>query len=484
MTARRLVLLAGLAGLVPAPAGAQDARAEFAHLRDGAIALLREGAEAASAEALARIEGDERARRQTRQFAYERVPALDPEGSAAAVDRASVGLGTTVEGADAGLVVSPAALAGSANPRAVAFNVFVGVLKNDETRLGVRYAWEQAAGGPGPLGLATCAFDEAQAGAWLDSIRNEYVDVCALVAASERPAGLDEGTWAIARAGCGVAGARYPKAGDRNLDVVLDQLAQAAAALRGATDEVAARRARELESAAREVGAFDPTRFLDCYGSERALAERFRIEQWRSGSRRVGVSSHLDFFPRRFGFSPDGRELPRGQVKAWHSRLDVSRQQGRVQWTLGTGVGVTRQDFKGDYAVSLTPAVAVSYMAFSLTGRSLTEEKVVEEGGRRVKAQVIRIEDGKVVPHAVLGFLVRADWSPSPPSTQETRFNVFEAQAFIEFKIREGLSFRLGVPVRGELKTRAANAQAVPPVARLSRLQWTVPVAIVTVLKL
>ena len=144
-----------LAALLPAPQAPPDetgarAGAEFAHLRDDAMELLRGNVPAASAERLERALGDERAEAQTRELGFQRVSALDPTASSV-VDRATLGLGTSVEGAEAGLSVSPAALAGSTNPKAIAFNVFVGALKSDETRVGVRYTFERS----GELGPST-----------------------------------------------------------------------------------------------------------------------------------------------------------------------------------------------------------------------------------------------------------------------------------------------------------------------------------------
>jgi hypothetical protein len=447
--------------------------AEFLFLREDAIARLRRGA---SPHALAPSVREEKARSQERRFGYERVAALDPASAAATVDRATLGLGTSVEGAEAGLVLSPAALMGSTNPRATAFNVFVGALKADETRFGARYALDLAADPPA-VPLPDCAFDESQLRTALDLIANEYQDACEPIAGAQAPPqGFDPKEWAVAQAACGVPAAAYPKADDRNLDVALTVLPRALDALRGSSDAEIARMARALESNAKDMRNFDPTKTLDCSPAEKVLAERFRIQQWRRGARKVGFTTHADFFPRRFGFSPDGKELPHGQVKAWQARAEFTRQQGRGQWTVGAGYGRLRQDFKGDFTHSVTGNVSGSYMAFSLAG-PLLEEKEIEEDGRPVKIPVIRIQDGKIVPHIVLGFLVKADIAPSPPATQDTHFNSFEAQAFMDFKIRENLSFRLGVPIRAELKTSAGEP-------KLSKLQWTVPVAIVTVIKL
>jgi hypothetical protein len=477
-----------LATLLPGPQAPPDeagarAAAEFDHLREDAVGLLRESVPAASTERLERAKGGERAEAQTRELGFQRVPALDPTSSSA-VDRATLGLGTSVEGAEAGLSVSPAALAGSTNPKAIAFNVFVGALKADETRVGTRYTFERS-GVLEPSSLPDeCPFEEARTRAWLDSIANEYREACRVIAlAPGAPSGLPATSWAVAQAACAVPGAAYPKPGDRNLRVALVFLPEAAAALRLSEKDEVAREARAAAAAVEQLATFDPTRSLDCFGTEKVLAERFRIQQWRTGTTRVGVTTYVDFFARRFGFKPDGKELPGGQVKAWQSRLDLSRQRGRGQWTLGLGAGVARQDFKGDYTVTLTPAVSASYIAFSLTG-PLLEPKTVEEGGRPVRVDVIRLEDGKIAPHVVLGFLAKAEIAASPPATQTTHFNGFEVQAFMDFKIRENLSFRLGVPLRAELKTRAADPKATPPLLKQSSLQWSLPVALVTVIKL
>jgi hypothetical protein len=481
--------IALLAALLPAPQAAPDepgarAAAEFDHLRNEAVVLLRANARPEALERVKAAKKDERAETQTRELGYQRVSALDPTASSA-VDRVTLGLGTSVEGAEAGLAVSPAALVGSTNLKAIAFNVFVGALKSDETRVGMRYTLERSGRLEPSMVPSECPFVESQARAWLDPIGNEYRDVCRVVAqVTSPPPAVPAATWAIAQAACGVPGAAYPKAGDRNLRVALVVLADVAKALRSSASDEIAREARAVATAADELEKFDPTRFLDCFGSEKALAERFRIEQWRQGTTKLGLSTHVDFFARRFGFSPDGKELPGGQVKAWQSRFDLSRQRGRGQWTLGMGAGVARQDFKGDYTLTLTPAVSASYIAFSLTGRSLLESQTFEENGADVTVDVIRLEDGKIAPHAVIGFLAKAEIAPSPPDTQTTHFNAFEAQAFMDFKIRENLSFRLGIPVRAELKTRPPDAKASPPVLKQSSLQWSVPVAIVTVIKL
>ena len=244
-------------------------------------------------------------------------------------------------------------------------------------------------------------------------------------------------------------------------------LADAAKALRASESDLVAREARAVASAADELGEFDPTRFLDCFGTEKALAERFRIAQWRTGATKIGITTHVDFFARRFGFSPDGKELPGGQVKSAQARFDFSRQRGRGQWTIGMGGGAVRQDFKGDYSVTLTPAVSASSIAFSLTG---TLAAGAEGGSRGETVDVIRVEDGKVPPHAVIGFLAKAGDRAVAAETQTTHFNAFEAQAFIEFKIRGEPVLPPGHPgargaedARGGTEGDAAPAEAEQP---------------------
>ena len=100
--------------------------------------------------------------------------------------------------------------------------------------------------------------------------------------------------------------------------------------------------------------------------------------------------------------------------------------------------------------------------------------------------------DGEIPPRLVIGLSAAVQVAVKRRESQDTRFNAVKVQPHLDFVVNDTLSFRLAVPVTAEIVVRARKdavpetptAPARPAVAERRALQWTVPVAIVAVLKL
>lgn len=92
--------------------------------------------------------------------------------------------------------------------------------------------------------------------------------------------------------------------------------------------------------------------------------------------------------------------------------------------------------------------------------------------------------DGNLPPRLSAGVELAADFDLEQPETQVTALHAFRSTFFLDFRFNKDLAFRLGVPVTAKTLTRAADKDAEPPVEEKRDLQWTVPVALTTVLKL
>jgi hypothetical protein len=479
------MIAAGAVGALALPAGARAqaegraASAMFERLMAGALADARSLFEPEQREKML-VE----ARSQTPL--PDRVAALDPESAAATVDRATLGLKTDVKGAEAGIVFAPAILFGQGPESALAaLNVVFAALQGEQTRVGVKYAWQSPLEPQSftALGLKECPFDAAAFTGHVEGLRSHFVAVCEKVVASLPPVAGDADDEDVrhavrvrqaAQAGCGVAGATFPEPGDAVLDPVLANIRKAVARAKESGDAAFLER---IATTAASLARLEEYRFVSRWGCQTADLVAERVREWRWNSRRVtwGAAATTDFFPRKFGFNPaEGTsELPGGEVKVWELRAERAQRLRRTEWALGVGGGERRQAFDEKRYGYLAPSFYLAHIAFRLGRGTLLDAK-----------RILREVDGKPVPHVSLGLAVDAELALSRPDTQDTSLNSLECKAFMDFKISDTLSFRLGVPVKGELAVRKADTSATPAVTELRKIQWSVPVFVVTVLKL
>ena len=468
-----MALIGALAASTGWPQDVSERKRLFDERAAAAVAHARENF-AAEAERARQERAGEDVRREmletrARTYVAERVAGLDAQGTATTVDLASAALRTDVEGAEAGLSVAPFALFGSVNERLVAFNVFVGALKNEQTRVGARYAFERGwvPDSLQAIGLPACPFEEARFTAAVQALWTHFDKVCeAVLAAAPLPAGTgaaDRDAVEVAEAACGRSiPARSPPGA---LVLLLRSVVKGAEA-ESRRDATHAESFTRLRASLDALRAFKFPLATACH-SKAAIAAAFRQSQWDRLRFRAGLLATLDSFPRKFGFNPDpAQPLPHGQVGTWSVRAEVSAEKKRWGLVGGLGYGRGRAELGSPLTGGWTPSLSFSFLAARLGGGPLVD---AETG-------LLRLDDGKMPPTLVLGLSAKAEVAEDRPASQGTRFNSAEVVAFLDVKVTEKLTFRLGVPLRGRIAVRKSPERR--------DLQWTVPVHVVTVLKL
>ena len=409
-----------------------------------------------------------------------REPSLEPETAASSLDRLTLGLKTDVADAEAGVSVSPAILFGSSAERGRrpldGLSLIVATLKDDKTRVGAKWAWASTAT-PGSLddvGLAPCALDEAKLRQFISDLRSHFESACSVLLASVpvRPSEAQDAVpWDEARAACGAEPGEAPRT-----------LTQARSALVTAIEKgrahATAEQLQALERVAPSLDQIDyrkhPLPFATACYDARELRLAFRRAQWRQTKIGVGVLSTADFYPRITGFNPDpARPLPHGQNAAWLIQTEGSIEKNGFNLVGSVGWARTRKAFGEDLHTSIRPSLSASFVVSRLDGQPL----------RRNGVLTFR-DDGSIPPLLVAGFSAKIDYAKTRPDSQESALNSAEFQLFLDFRVTEKLSFRLGVPYRGELAVRKADSKADPPITEGRDLQWTLPVFVATVIKL
>lgn len=414
------------------------------------------------------------------------TPALAQEAAVNSVERASAALKTSVDGAEAGISVAPLALLGlSDQPHQI--NVTLAALKEDKTRLGLAYSVE-APWSPesfDDLGLEACKFDEDKAAQKIDELRVAYVQVCEglvgpLLAAHPK---LTSATFA--EEACALSGAKYAPLADalraiaRIVKEGSTRLAEAektegvkAASARFAFEE----KVLALKPALTTLDTYRPQKPDECHDADAIRDAARRVAATRR-RHRFGVGGTVDLFPMVFGFQPgEDEDLPRG---------DLSRMQARIEYqtlsaassdlTLGVGLARSRDALADPLESYFTPSISFGVVLGSLTGAPL----------RQPQGELFLI-DGNLPPRLSAGVELTADISLDRPDTQPTTLHAFKSTFFLDFRFNKDLAFRLGVPVTATtVKRKAADATDTEPAVEAKRdLQWSVPIALTTVLKL
>lgn len=198
--------------------------------------------------------------------------------------------------------------------------------------------------------------------------------------------------------------------------------------------------------------------------------------QWNQRRRRVGLSATVDFFPLRFGFNPAGEDpskrLPRGEPDNVQLALESSWTRRRFEWALGVALNEAREDYRRAMRGSVAPSFTLAVAAFGLAGQPLEVDGVP------------RLEDGTLPPHVVVGLKMSTHIAFAPRGSQTTSFNSVSIQPFADLKINDKLTVRFAIPIKGDIKKRDKDDTKTPPILEQRSLQSTVPVSIVTVVKL
>jgi hypothetical protein len=436
----------------------------------------------------------------------EPLPTGGP-GSTTAVDLLSGALSTNLEGVVAGLSVSPIGLLNKdASPMVAALNIVVASLEEDRTRLGLKWSYEWShVTSEKVKANATCLLhdmSDMERASFIDStdaafrqLRAPFVTVCErniepwtesdlpdaqTLARLETDATEAGVTRLRARAACGLPpdspDARrlsLEPAPEFTLSQVTGRLKNALALLVTSRNEQVRQRAADARQAWDQLDTYAfPISTAMCTGAD--IKDAWLQAQWQSPRIRLGFSVMGDFYPTVSGFNPKAatEPLPDGRTQATALSVETSIERGRVALQTGLGVRRARETLTDQMYRSVAPSVAFSFMACRIGGGNLTAKK------ESLEQLVLTV--GEVPPHVVVGLSLAADLALTRPESQATRWNSFDALAFVDFRISKTLSFRLGVPYTGKTVVRPAT-ETVP---ERRDLQRSIPVSIATVIKM
>ena len=453
------------------------------------------------------VEAREEATRQASIIAA--VDPVEPDDSTAAatVRRLAGAIKTNPEGTEAGLVIAPFALAGS--DVLPGLEVTFAALKDDFTRAGTSYTWDRS---PKLADIweepPACPVTDREL-AKLEEPHDFYLNACSRVVAAvpERLAaggGLsaeDRETYYKrvhrARIACGLALPNQP--GDSPVATLSEAIVlvgqavgtvhHAAARADGAIPPDVATLSIGLSGEASDLEVWRQPSPTACY-SDDDVRGYFRRLYWKHRTLKFAVGASFELFPRKYGFSPDGSDLPNGDVKSGEARMDFSTGKSGTEFSFGAGFGRSRDklddDLRGYVPVSFSVA-----RAFSLLPKKqpLLKPRQAQSSGT---ARELNVVDGELPPRLILGLSAAVQLAVDKRESQETSINSVKLQPHIDFLISETLSFRLGIPLKGEIVVRekkdavaeTPTTPAKPATTEKRDLQWTVPVAIVAVLKL
>jgi hypothetical protein len=487
----------GAAAQAPACQGRACVEQKWQAIYDRAVDQITRERENVPADLMTDKGVEARRRATTETSIVAAVDAVEPDDSTAAatVRRLAGAIKTNPEGTEAGLVIAPFALAGSkALP---GLELTFAALKDDFTRAGVSYTvdaspelkdvWQKP---------DTCPI--APRIKKIERPKDFYLTACTAVIA-EVPATLSEASGlppadrttyetriSQARIACGLGSASMSTAGGTLPEAIalvrraVEIVTSVAARTEGLIPRPVVAVSLALTPQASALTDWSLASATSCYEGE-DIQGYFRQLYWRNRTWKLAGSVSFDLFARKYGFSPDGSELPNGDVKSGEARLDFSTARAATEFSAGFGFGRSREKLEDDLRGFISPSVSIA-RAFSL----LPKRSPLTTNGE------LNVVDGGMPPRLVLGLSAEINVAINKPDFQDTRFNLVKIQPHLDFVINDTLSFRLGVPINGEIVVRdkkdaqdaTPTTPAKPAVIEKRALQWTLPVAIVAVLKL
>lgn len=420
----------------------------------------------------------------------------DDSTAAATVRRLAGAIKTNPEGTEAGIVIAPFALAGS--DVLPGLELTFAALEGDFTRTGVSYTkdaspkladvWKAPAACPIPPRIKK-----------LERPHEFYLTACtAVVAAVPETVGETSGLseperaayatrMAQARLACGLTRDPASTAASTMPEAIalVRRAVEIVNSVGALTDAIIPRNvlgiSLGLAPTATALTNWTLASSTSCYSGD-DIQGYFRQLYWRAGTWKLAGSVSFDLFPRKYGFSPDDSTLPNGDVRSGEARLDFSHTREATEFSAGVAFGRSRDELGDELRGYVGPSASIA-RAFSL----LPKKRPL-----RTTEGELNVVDGELPPRLVLGFSTAIEVAVNKRASQDTRFNKVKIQPHLDFLINETLSFRLGVPIRGEIAVRKAEeaveatptTPAKPAVVEKRALQWTLPVAIIAVIKM
>lgn len=405
------------------------------------------------------------------------TPALDAASGFTAAERAAAMVSTSVEGAQAGVVLAPFALAGPRDLRGI--NVTIAALDDGVTRVGTGYVY-QSRSAPSLEDLElTCKRDDAKAANVLKSVRPLFVKVCREVVNHIDPADLkcdalktaDEQQACRIEVNGGMAACGYAPPFKPPLAPLKAPPQTVTAAIASIEALTGYARAQNLplvianDAILTALTGFHLERPLDCLSAD-TIEDAVAKWAWTEPTYKISIAGFLDMFPLTLGHNPE--MLKRFEAKSRELRLDFAFTKGG--WEVGAGLGLasSREERGGALTSMVRPSFRISWAVGALDG-----ERLRPRGDPSVRTN----GKGKLPPMVILG--VRGDLgvAPSPPDTDDAKLRDLTLTLHADFRYSADLAFRIGVPL--QMKRVAAKADPTDIGA-----QWTLPVFVATVLSL
>lgn len=456
-------------------------------LRDSTVETLK--VEIAEIEAAARTATElaaTRARRLARSSEVPvRAPSLATANAATAAELAQAAISTSVNGAEAGISVSPLALMGYPDSK-VQVPLTLAALKDGITRLQVGLTVQL---NDDPVVVVKgCPVDENALRVSIEHERASYAQACQGVAALQPTAPLgteqaagERAILAQMRRACGLdlgpadtgappkkvsTGADWITDGVKNLRKIYSGLSR--------SDRTMPASLRVLERlfphGVDELSAYKEILPDECDNqSSQAISDAAVRAVWNTPRVRLGFSARSDRFQHQRGFNPDhSTPLEDGRRKDGELRIEASYTRRRFELVAGVGAGRSRLAFADARVGYFSPSLSIA-----CTVASLSHDHLYKDGE-------LQLVDGALPPRLVLGIETQLQYAPSPPAIQVVKIQRVGVTAFADFRFTEKLAVRIGIPLAADLLARK-NKDGME--VKLDR-QWSFPAFVATVLKL
>lgn len=468
ITTRSLVV-AALA--VPASAHAQgDLHASYQAMSsfeiDQEVQLLNR--ELAQARGSRKVDTDEEIKARNARFRNLAVttPSIDPGQGLTAAERAALVLNTTVDGAKAGLNLSPFALTRFQALRGISLT-FAG-LDDGVTRFGGGYVYEHR-GDPTrhALGLH-CPPDIDAVRSTMDSYEDAYTNACGAVA------GVDVARACVGRSrSCADAVAAGRLACDLPVtDTQLSRPRTVTAAAASITamftlirdDSLPANISPAQQQGLDRLARFQLPRPLDCLSPAQIEAAVTRWI-WDQHTIKASLSGHVDLFPLVFGFNPE--KFEHLETKAREARIDLLYSRRGLEAGLGVGWAGERDARGGKLAGTVRPSFRISKVVAALDGGGVEDA----DGALRL------LDGGQLPPIVVAGVQGELAYAPEAVAGDPAKLRSLTITLHVDLRFNSALAFRIGIPLEMKRIASMTNPADVGS-------QWSIPAFATTVLTL